>query len=149
MILRFKWYSSFIKVWFDSKLHSNIWFDFLVEWFSNETLRHASFSGYAATAGTGEVKAHALPPGTSVRQAWLYIPKRACILGQSANIYTDSKYAFGATWFWYVETLRFYGIFQQTNPDCTQSHTCKTKGINSCDLNPVVCSRNWNWNPDN
>lgn len=54
-------------------------------------------AGYAIVNPHEIVEAFALPPGTSAQAAELFALTRACILAkdQSANIYTDSRYAFG------------------------------------------------------
>uniref|UniRef100_UPI00398F3790 protein NYNRIN-like n=1 Tax=Pristiophorus japonicus TaxID=55135 RepID=UPI00398F3790 len=54
-------------------------------------------AGYAILNPHETVEAFALPPGTSAQAAELFALTRACIIAkdQTANIYTDSRYAFG------------------------------------------------------
>uniref|UniRef100_UPI00398ED842 uncharacterized protein n=1 Tax=Pristiophorus japonicus TaxID=55135 RepID=UPI00398ED842 len=54
-------------------------------------------AGYAIENPHETIEAFALPPGTSAQAAELFALTRACIIAkdQTANIYTDSRYAFG------------------------------------------------------
>lgn len=62
----------------------------------------AKCAGYAISTRSDTREAAPLPLATTAQQAELYALTQACILanGKTANIYTESRYAFGAFMIW-------------------------------------------------